>query len=64
VTDIQRIHPAKVAGMIATLDHLTNGRVNLGMGATNILAVPLIADEESDEILSKEIIPYFKSRGS
>ena len=63
VTDIQRIHPAKVAGMIATLDHLTNGRVNLGMGATNILAVPLIADEESDEILSKEIIPYFKSRG-
>ncbi len=36
----------------------------VNLGATNILAVPLIADEESDEILSKKIIPYFKSRGS
>ncbi len=36
VTDIQRIHPAKVAGMIATLDHLTNGRVNLGIGAGEV----------------------------
>ena len=37
VTDIQRIHPAKVAGMIATLDHLTNGRVNLGIGAGEVM---------------------------
>ena len=36
----------------------------VNLGATNILAIPLIADEESDEILSKKIIPYFKSRGS
>jgi alkanesulfonate monooxygenase SsuD/methylene tetrahydromethanopterin reductase-like flavin-dependent oxidoreductase (luciferase family) len=37
VTDIQRIHPAKVAGMMATLDHLTNGRVNLGIGAGEVM---------------------------
>ena len=36
----------------------------VNLGSTNIAVVPLIADEESDEILSKEIIPYFKSRGS
>jgi alkanesulfonate monooxygenase SsuD/methylene tetrahydromethanopterin reductase-like flavin-dependent oxidoreductase (luciferase family) len=37
VTDIQRINPAKVAGMIATLDHLTNGRINLGIGAGEVM---------------------------
>ena len=36
----------------------------VNLGATNINPQPLIADEESYEILSKEIIPYFKSRGS
>ena len=36
----------------------------VNLGATNILTIPLILDEESDEILSKEFIPYFKSRGS
>ena len=37
VIDIQRIHPAKVASMVATLDHLTNGRVNLGIGAGEVM---------------------------
>ena len=36
----------------------------VNLGATNILTILLIADEENDEILSKEIIPYFKLRGS
>ena len=36
----------------------------VNLGATNIDPRPIIANEESDEILSKEIIPYFKSRGS
>lgn len=37
VIDTQRVHPAKVASMIATLDHLTNGRVNLGIGAGEVM---------------------------
>ena len=37
VIDIQRIHPAKVASMVATLDHLTDGRVNLGIGAGEVM---------------------------
>ena len=37
VIDIQRVHPAKVASMVATLDHLTNGRVNLGIGAGEVM---------------------------
>ena len=37
VIDIQRVHPAKVANMVATLDQLTNGRVNLGIGAGEVM---------------------------
>ena len=37
VTDIQRIHPAKTASIVATLDHLTNGRVILGIGAGEVM---------------------------
>ena len=37
VIDVQRVHPAKVASMVATLDHLTNGRVNLGIGAGEVM---------------------------
>ena len=33
VTDIQKIHPAKTANIVATLDKLTHGRVVLGIGA-------------------------------
>ena len=32
-------------------------------GATNLEPRPIMADEESHEILTKEIIPYFKSKG-
>ena len=37
VIDVQRVHPAKVASMVATLDQLTNGRVNLGIGAGEVM---------------------------
>lgn len=33
VTDYQKVHPAKLAQIIATLDELSNGRITLGMGA-------------------------------
>ena len=36
----------------------------VNLGATNIEPCPLIPNEESYEILSKEIIPYFKLRDS
>jgi len=37
VTDIQRMHPAKIANIVATLDHLTKGRAILGIGAGEIM---------------------------
>jgi len=37
VTDIQRMHPAKIANSIATLDNLTKGRAILGIGAGEIM---------------------------
>jgi len=33
VTDYQKVHPAKLAQVVATLDELSHGRVTLGMGA-------------------------------
>lgn len=33
VSDCQRIHPSKMAHMIATLDEITKGRIGLGIGA-------------------------------
>ena len=33
VSDVQRVHPAKLAHMIATLDDLSSGRTLLGIGA-------------------------------
>jgi len=37
VTDIQRMHPAKIANSVATLDRLTKGRAILGIGAGEIM---------------------------
>jgi len=37
VTDIQRIHPAKIANIVATLDNLTKGRAALGIGSGEIM---------------------------
>src|SRR5579862_8273487 len=37
VTDIQRMHPAKIANTVANLDNLTKGRVVLGIGAGEIM---------------------------
>jgi phthiodiolone/phenolphthiodiolone dimycocerosates ketoreductase len=37
VTDVQRIHPAKTANIVSTLDRLTGGRAVLGIGAGEIM---------------------------
>jgi alkanesulfonate monooxygenase SsuD/methylene tetrahydromethanopterin reductase-like flavin-dependent oxidoreductase (luciferase family) len=37
VTDIQRMHPAKTASTVATLDNLTGGRAILGIGAGEVM---------------------------
>src|SRR5271165_1897367 len=37
VTDIQRMHPAKIANTVTTLDNLTHGRAILGIGAGEIM---------------------------
>lgn len=37
VTDTQRIHPAKTANIVATLDNITNGRAVLGIGAGEVM---------------------------
>lgn len=39
VTDAVRIHPAKLASVVATLDNLTNGRAVLGIGAGELMNV-------------------------
>jgi alkanesulfonate monooxygenase SsuD/methylene tetrahydromethanopterin reductase-like flavin-dependent oxidoreductase (luciferase family) len=39
VTDIQRIHPAKTAHIIATLDELTKGRAVLAIGAGEVMNI-------------------------
>jgi len=37
VTDTQRMHPAKTASTVATLDNLTGGRAILGIGAGEVM---------------------------
>jgi len=37
VTDTQRVHPAKTANIVATLDNITNGRAILGIGAGEVM---------------------------
>lgn len=37
VTDIQRVHPAKTASIVSTLDNLTGGRAVLGIGAGEVM---------------------------
>ncbi len=37
VTDIQRMHPAKAASTVSTLDNLTGGRAVLGIGAGEVM---------------------------
>jgi phthiodiolone/phenolphthiodiolone dimycocerosates ketoreductase len=37
VTDTQRIHPAKTANIVATLDNITGGRAILGIGAGEVM---------------------------
>lgn len=59
VTDVQRIHPAKLASILCTLDHLTNGRVILGIGAGEIMnTAPYGIPWEDREIRIEKLREY------
>ena len=49
VSDCQRIHPSKMAHMIATLDEISGGRIGLGIGAGEAMStVPFGLPFEDD----------------
>jgi len=61
VTDIQRIHPAKTANIVSTLDNLTNGRGVLGIGTGEIMnTVPYGIEWEKKEIRLKRLREYLQ----
>jgi alkanesulfonate monooxygenase SsuD/methylene tetrahydromethanopterin reductase-like flavin-dependent oxidoreductase (luciferase family) len=39
VTDFQKIHPAKLAQLVATLDELSNGRITVGIGSGEVMNI-------------------------
>jgi phthiodiolone/phenolphthiodiolone dimycocerosates ketoreductase len=65
VTDVQRIHPAKTANIVATLDNLTNGRAVLGIGSGEIMNTEAygIAFESAENRIqrTKEAIQVIKA---
>jgi len=49
VSDVQRIHPAKMAHMIATMDEISGGRIGLGLGAGEAMStLPFALPFEDD----------------
>ena len=56
VTDTQRIHPAKTANIVATLDNITDGRAVLGIGAGEVMNTkPYGIPWESSEVRIKRV---------
>ncbi len=56
VTDTQRIHPAKTANIVATLDNITKGRAVLGIGAGEVMNTePYGIPFESAEVRVKRV---------
>jgi alkanesulfonate monooxygenase SsuD/methylene tetrahydromethanopterin reductase-like flavin-dependent oxidoreductase (luciferase family) len=56
VTDVQRMHPAKTANIVSTLDNLTDGRAVLGIGAGEIMNTkPYGIDWEKKETRLKRL---------
>ena len=61
VTDIQRIHPAKTANIVSTLDNLTRGRAVLGIGAGEIMnTVPYGIKWEEKSIRIERLREYLE----
>jgi len=56
VTDTQRVHPAKTANIMATLDNITNGRAVLGIGAGEVMNTkPYGIPWESSDVRIKRV---------
>ena len=61
VTDFQKIHPAKLAQMIATLDELSNGRITLGIGSGEVMnIVPFGIEWDDAPIRVKKLEEYIR----
>ena len=61
VTDIQKVHPAKAAHMIATLNILTGGRAALGIGAGEIMNIlPYGLPWETAELRTQRLREYIQ----
>jgi alkanesulfonate monooxygenase SsuD/methylene tetrahydromethanopterin reductase-like flavin-dependent oxidoreductase (luciferase family) len=62
VVDPVRRHPALIAHAIATLDHITKGRIALGMGCGEAFNIAPLKDEKWDKPLTrmKEAITLMK----
>lgn len=56
VTDTQRIHPAKTANIVATLDNISRGRAVLGIGAGEVMNTePYGIKFESSDVRIKRV---------
>ena len=61
VTDTQRMHPAKTANTVATLDNLTGGRAVLGIGAGEVMNTrPFGMEWESTEVRVRRVREYIQ----
>ena len=61
VTDTQRMHPAKTANTVATLDNLTGGRAVLGIGAGEVMNTrPFGMEWESTDVRVRRVREYIQ----
>jgi alkanesulfonate monooxygenase SsuD/methylene tetrahydromethanopterin reductase-like flavin-dependent oxidoreductase (luciferase family) len=61
VTDTQRMHPAKTANTVATLDNLTGGRAVLGIGAGEVMNTrPFGMEWEPTEVRVRRVREYIQ----
>jgi len=61
VTDFQKIHPAKLAQMVATLDELSDGRITLGIGTGEVMnIVPYGIEWDEPSVRVKKLDEYIK----
>ncbi len=61
VTDFQKIHPAKLAQMVATLDELSDGRITLGIGAGEVMnTVPYGIEWDEPSVRVRKLEEYIQ----